>query len=761
MFTSKIQSPVSVPSVTDFDFLNRIGTGRSATVHLVQHKVTGRRFALKAVERASGSASAVNEQAILKHISVSSGKSVSPSLLSLHASWEDDTRSYMLSEWCPGRDLSPCLVNGHKRWGAFPAAHIRFIVAQLVTALESLHAQHIVHRNLKPAHIFFTEDGNIVLGGLSLAKHLPGSFMHGNDEPAEIVFDVAADADCGSFFQQTMDEVVGVTRERCGTPGYMAPAQVQGTPYSFDADLFALGVIAHQLATGAMPSSESPELLATVDVDLKAVIQGLLDHNRETRLTLAQLKEHRYFTGVNWKKVARHQVPAPWVPVAAEVPSTIRVCPFPAAMSRSDSSFDFVSRSFARPQRGLRCLMRKFVSEKPQPQPVAPVVVAASVVDVPPVRPSAPAVVVAAPVAGSCVGVPLAAPVPKVAKPVLPPAAFSRLWYSATSEKIAALQASESSSTCATNWSQDSFDSVAGANIQRILEDRFGPTETIPALPESASSSSTASDASADSFDSRAGANIQRILQDRFGATLKSVALSPPATDTDSSSDSDSFRSSIVSDDSWSADRSSAEQQQQQQVVFGGCQLLRRSSGCSQVGRGPDPATGYREGITAGKESALQEGFDAGFAEVGAPLGQDLGFLRGKASAFVTYLQSPLSSLVPDDVKTSLLAEAREIATGLAAIRFSDVVPRDLEAEEHARQHLAYEDTGLNENEGLNERREMEGLEDMLARLTPGATIASDQSARPTINDVRALEGRLRVLLQKLGLPPIDSSYGQ
>jgi hypothetical protein len=37
---------------------------------------------------------------------------------------------------------------------------------------------------------------------------------------------------------------------------------------------------------------------------------------------------------------------------------------------------------------------------------------------------------------------------------------------------------------------------------------------------------------------------------------------------------------------------------------------------------------GYREGITAGKESALQEGFDTGFASVGAPLGRDIGFIR-------------------------------------------------------------------------------------------------------------------------------------
>ncbi|KAG8714075.1 hypothetical protein FRC09_018034, partial [Ceratobasidium sp. 395] len=65
---------------------------------------------------------------------------------------------------------------------------------------------------------------------------------------------------------------------------------------------------------------------------------------------------------------------------------------------------------------------------------------------------------------------------------------------------------------------------------------------------------------------------------------------------------------------------------------------------------GPDPQTtvadrewnklsndfmtaGYREGITAGKESALQEGFDDGFASVGASLGRQLGVLRGMANA--------------------------------------------------------------------------------------------------------------------------------
>ncbi|KAJ7198592.1 hypothetical protein GGX14DRAFT_666180 [Mycena pura] len=161
--------------------------------------------------------------------------------------------------------------------------------------------------------------------------------------------------------------------------------------------------------------------------------------------------------------------------------------------------------------------------------------------------------------------------------------------------------------------------------------------------------------------------------------------------------------------------------------------------------------SGYREGITAGKESALQEGFDAGFASVGVPLGRNLGFLRGVASALVAFLQS---SMCQHTEKDALLAEARAIATRLAAVRFSDIVPPDLEAETHAREHLAEEDDfAMDENEGLRDRREMEGLEDMVARLSAGTVkTAVAETSRPTMDDVRMLEGRLHALNMRLGL---------
>ncbi|KAJ7160734.1 hypothetical protein C8R46DRAFT_905406 [Mycena filopes] len=158
---------------------------------------------------------------------------------------------------------------------------------------------------------------------------------------------------------------------------------------------------------------------------------------------------------------------------------------------------------------------------------------------------------------------------------------------------------------------------------------------------------------------------------------------------------------------------------------------------------------GYREGITAGKESAaLQEGFDAGFATVGAPLGRHIGLLRGMSSAVVAFVNS---SACQHADKATLLTEAGAIATRLAGVRLTDVVPRDLEAEAHAREHLVDADDGrsMDANEELGEKRKMEQLKDLLAGL--GAK-APETTVRPTMEEVRALEGRLQALMTRLGL---------
>jgi len=150
---------------------------------------------------------------------------------------------------------------------------------------------------------------------------------------------------------------------------------------------------------------------------------------------------------------------------------------------------------------------------------------------------------------------------------------------------------------------------------------------------------------------------------------------------------------------------------------------------------------GYREGITAGKEAALQEGFDAGFADTGAPIGRELGLLRGISSAILALLRSSI------DNQESAQVDAQEISSGLSKIRFSDIIPRDLEAEEHARQHLQEE---IDIHEKIAAQHDIEGIEDMLANLTAGTNPSG--TTRPSVDDVRILQNRLKVLSDRLHL---------
>lgn len=97
--------------------------------------------------------------------------------------------------------------------------------------------------------------------------------------------------------------------------------------------------------------------------------------------------------------------------------------------------------------------------------------------------------------------------------------------------------------------------------------------------------------------------------------------------------------------------------------------------------------SGYREGIVAGKESALQAGFDDGFADIGAPLGRHLGMLRGLATGLRTFLDSPRHSHSAACEGTKLHGEIVRICEMLSLTQLSDIAPVDLEAFEHAKAH--------------------------------------------------------------------------
>ena len=162
---------------------------------------------------------------------------------------------------------------------------------------------------------------------------------------------------------------------------------------------------------------------------------------------------------------------------------------------------------------------------------------------------------------------------------------------------------------------------------------------------------------------------------------------------------------------------------------------------------------GYREGITAGKEGALQEGFDTGFAQTGGPLGHELGLLRGLASALLHQHQHQHHSRTRtqhDDephAESEASANAREIVDALAAVRFADIAPHD-EAEGHA--HHCVEDLKKKKSGSDVDGKSEEGEEK--ENETNPRSSAGFGSAVTTIEDVRALRVKLENLLCESGL---------
>ena len=129
--------------------------------------------------------------------------------------------------------------------GGLPVERIVEIASALADALTAAHEKGIVHRDLKPANVMLTDDGRVKVLDFGLAK--------------DVRSDKSSDA-TQTFAGQTAMGVV------MGTPTYMSPEQVAGRVLDHRTDIFSLGVILYEMASGRRPfeGASSAELASAI-----------------------------------------------------------------------------------------------------------------------------------------------------------------------------------------------------------------------------------------------------------------------------------------------------------------------------------------------------------------------------------------------------------------------------------------------------------------------------------------------------------------
>ena len=143
----------------------------------------------------------------------------------------DNGFPFIAMEFVEGQTLDALI-----RQGPLEIAQIAEIAVQVADALDAAHARGIVHRDIKPANITLSERGQVKVLDFGVAKRMQtGSY--GNDVTQD--------------FQAT------VAGQLLGTPGYMSPEQALGKDLDHRTDIFSVGVVLYELATGQRPFAGS------------------------------------------------------------------------------------------------------------------------------------------------------------------------------------------------------------------------------------------------------------------------------------------------------------------------------------------------------------------------------------------------------------------------------------------------------------------------------------------------------------------------
>ncbi|XP_061339183.1 serine/threonine-protein kinase AtPK2/AtPK19-like isoform X2 [Gastrolobium bilobum] len=282
--------------VEDFEVLKVVGQGAFGKVYQVKRAGTSEIYAMKVmckdkIMQGSHAEYVKSERDILTKVD-------HPFVVRLRYSFQTQCRLYLVLDFVNGGHLFFHLYHQ----GLFREDLARFYAAEIICAVSYLHANGIMHRDLKPENILLDSDGHVVLTDFGLAKK----------------------------FNETAR-----SNSMCGTLEYMAPEIVMGKGHDKAADWWSVGILLFEMLVGKLPFTggnrqkiqqkiikDKMKLPAFLSSEAHSLLKGLLQKDASKRLGSGpsgseEIKSHKWFKSVHWKKLEAREVRPSFVPEVA------------------------------------------------------------------------------------------------------------------------------------------------------------------------------------------------------------------------------------------------------------------------------------------------------------------------------------------------------------------------------------------------------------------------------------------------------------
>ncbi|HEY1901217.1 MAG TPA: protein kinase [Terracidiphilus sp.] len=271
-------------TIEHYEIFRKLGAGGSGVVYLANDSLLQRPVVLKILRTGLLSAQQMRTT-VLREARLASAIE-HPNVCAIYEVGESGDEGYIVMQYVPGQSLDRLITHG--------PASLQLVLSvgiQIADGLQAAHHLGIFHRDLKPQNVMLTDGGLVKILDFGLARRLPpGDAGFDPSKPA-----LAKDASLAATYTA-----------RGGTIRYMAPEQFVTGQSSVQSDVWALGVILYELASGRHPFSrpdaedfqairaiqfsdpeELSKIIPDISPELKSVIASCLEKNPGARFASA------------------------------------------------------------------------------------------------------------------------------------------------------------------------------------------------------------------------------------------------------------------------------------------------------------------------------------------------------------------------------------------------------------------------------------------------------------------------------------------